>query len=153
MDQEARTQLTNLMSAVRWSTLATTNADGSPLASEIAFACRRADGLVVHLSQLAKHTRNLMERPQFSLSVSEPDDGREDPQTLARASLSGEAIIINRDDEHYASARRAYLARLPEAEPRFDFGDFHLILLEIRSGQFVGGFARAFKISASDLRG
>ena len=89
MDQEARTQLTNLMSAVRWSTLATTNADGSPLASEIAFACLRADGLVVHLSQLAKHTRNLMERPQFSLSVSEPDDGREDPQTLARASLSG----------------------------------------------------------------
>ena len=72
MDQEARTQLTNLMSAVRWSTLATTNADGSPLASEIAFACLRADGLVVHLSQLAKHTRNLMERPQFSLSVSEP---------------------------------------------------------------------------------
>ena len=151
MDTEAREQLANLVNAIRWSTLATVNADGTPLASEVAFVTWTNSKFLVHLSQLARHTRNLLERPHCSLSVAELDDGRADPQTLARASLQGQASVIRRDAPNYQAAKSAYLARLPQAEPRFDFGDFHLFELTVVSGQFVGGFARAFKISAGDL--
>jgi heme iron utilization protein len=151
MDTEAREQLANLLNTIRWSTLATVNTDGTPLASEVAFVTWTNGKLLVHLSQLARHTRNLLERPHCSLSVAELDDGRADPQTLARTSLQGHASVINRDAPRYEIARDAYLARLPEAEPRFDFGDFHLFELTVSNGQFVGGFARAFKISAGDL--
>lgn len=152
MDQEALDTLGALMAAERWVALATTNANGTPLVSQVAIAAVPGEPeLLMHLSLLAKHTRNLLDRPACSLSISEPDDDRADPQTLARVALDGTATVLDPGTEVFATARGHYLARLPEAEPRFEFGDFRLVSVAVSGGQYVGGFARAFKVKAADL--
>ena len=152
MDPQASAELNALVEHKRWAALATTNADGTANVSQVAFArARPANVLLFHLSTLAKHTRNLLDRPHCSISISELDDGRMDPQTLARVALTGTIAVVTRTDSRYVRLRDTYLQRLPQAAPRFDFGDFHLLEMDITKGQFVGGFARAFKVNRSNL--
>ena len=152
MEPADRETVTNLLQ-VRWATLACTNADGTALASQVAIAWMPGTSkILMHLSTLAKHTRNLLERPHAALSISEVDDGRDDPQTLTRLSLEGTAAVIDRESGDYQAAAKCYLRRLPLAAPRFDFGDFNLFSLNIHASQYVGGFARAFRISPQELR-
>lgn len=137
-------QLARLLRQQRWAALATIGDEGEPYSSQVAFAMAPDFGAVLlHLSQLAAHTKNLLARPTVCLSVSEPDDGRDDPQTLARASVQGIIGTVPRERADYAPARSRYLERLPAAEPLFGFGDFQLFRVEIRQIRFVGGFARA----------
>jgi putative heme iron utilization protein len=137
----------------RWGALATLEPDGTPYASSVAFVVE-ADfsGVLLHLSSLAPHTRNLLQRPAVSLLVSETDAGDGDPQTLPRLSLLGDITAIARDSADYAPARQTYLRRLPSAEPLFEFGDFRLFRLVPREARFVGGFASARRFDASALR-
>ena len=84
------------------------------------------------------------------LLICEPDDGREDVQTLARITLSGAATPI--PPEEHAQARERYLARLPAAAPLFDFPDFGLFRLVPQEARYVGGFARAYTLTPAHLR-
>lgn len=136
----------------RWAALATVGIDGEPQSSMVAYAFDEECGdIYLHLSSLAEHTRNLVKEPRASLAISENDDGRSDPQELARAALSGTITPILPEMKCYQNARTVYLARLPEAEPRFNFGDFRLYRLRTEKVRFVGGFARAFSYRSDEL--
>lgn len=142
-DDELR-QLARLLTEQRWAALATVGEDGEPNSSYVAFAIETDfKAVLLHLSQLAAHTRNLLARPTVSLAVTEPDDGRDDPQTLARVTLKGTAVVVPRESGEYTTARERYLERLPAAGPLFGFGDFQLFHVEIAQARYVGGFARA----------
>ena len=145
--------LVNLLARERWGCLATLGADGAPLAAMVAFAADGEGGdLLLHLSTLARHTRNLLQRPRVSLAVSEQYAGQGDPQTLARVAVQGEIELIARDHRDYERLRDAYVAALPDSEPRFGFGDFHLLRLLADEARYVGGFARAFAVDAEAMR-
>jgi putative heme iron utilization protein len=107
-------------------------------------------GFLLHLSLLAPHTRHLLADARASLLIYEPDDGREDVQTLARITLVGTAAPV--PEAAQAAARELYLARLPAATPLFDFPDFSLFRLAPDEARYVGGFARAFTLTAEHLR-
>lgn len=142
-DDELR-QLARLLTEQRWAALGTVGENGEPNSSYVAFAIEPDfHAVVLHLSQLAAHTRNLLARPTVSLAVTEPDDGRHDPQTLARVTLQGTAVIVPSETGEYTAARERYLGRLPAAEPLFGFGDFQLFRVELEKARYVGGFARA----------
>jgi len=141
-----------LLRGQRWAALATTDADGAPLASMVAY-CQSDDlrSVTLHLSRLAAHTGNLLARPEVSLAITEPDDGRDDPQTLARATLACTVTPVPRDHADFPALREAYIVRLPESEPLFEFPDFVLFRLAVTEARFVGGFARAFTYGPDDL--
>lgn len=140
-----------LLRGRRWAALATVGAEG-PLASMVAFAPDPAwRGLLLHLSTLAAHTRNLALSDRASLVVSATDDGDGDPQELARLTLSGPVTVLSPADDSYGTAREAYLARFPAAEPRFAFADFHLYRLVPERVHFVGGFARARTLAGASF--
>jgi putative heme iron utilization protein len=135
----------------RWAALATIE-DGAPLATMVAYAPEaRLDGLLMLLSELAQHTRNLLADPRVSLVVSDPDGGDGDPQLLPRATLVGEARPIARDTAEFAAARTLYLSSFPDAEMRFELADFHLFRLAPSAVRYVGGFARAASIVPAKL--
>jgi hypothetical protein len=94
---------------------------------------------------------NLLTRGRGSLVISEPDRGEGDPQMLARLTVSGPVEAVGRDDPRYDALRARYLARLPSAAPLFAFGDFGLFLLRFEAAHYVGGFARAYALSAAEL--
>ena len=154
--EEAIACVAELIYRCRWGALATLCDDGSPLASQVAVAVDRkgpGPGLIMHLSQLAQHTRNLIARPSASLVLGEPDTKpNADPQTLARITVSGTVALLGQiQAEEYDRVRKAYLEGLPAAEPRFEFADFGLYVLKPASGQYVGGFARACSLDQAGM--
>ena len=135
----------------RWAALATLEA-GAPLATMVAYAPEaHLEGVLLLLSELAQHTRNLLADPRVSLVVSDPDGGDGDPQLLPRATLIGAARSIASDTAEFAAARLLYLSHFPDAEMRFELADFHLFRLAPSAVRYVGGFARAASISPAKL--
>lgn len=68
------------------------------------------------------------------------------PQTAPRITITGLAEII--DD---IALKTRYLAVHPYASLYADFGDFATWRIKPVAGLLVGGFARAFRLKASDL--
>lgn len=142
----------DLIGRQRWAALATRTKEG-PIASHVAYVTEPDfSSVLLHLSQLAAHTRALMVDPSASLSITETDDGRTDPQTLARVTLFGRVEVVERASQDHESGKQRYLARLPAAEPLFEFSDFCLIRLPIETLRYVGGFGAARTIDGSALR-
>src|SRR6266487_1167284 len=126
--------------------------DGGPFVSMVAYAAEPDfGGMLLHLSRLAAHTRQLLAAPQSSLLICEPDDGRDDVQTLARITLVGTATPILAESTAYAAAQACYLARLPCAAPLFDFLDFMLFRFVPSEARYVGGFARIYTLTVAHL--
>src|SRR5512140_1537945 len=135
----------------RWAALATLDG-GLPLATMVAYAPEPSlTGLLMLLSGLAAHTGALLADPRCSLAVTRPDAGTGDPQLLPRVSIQGSAIALEADEPQYGAAKRTYLARFPDAEPRFDLADFVLFRFVPAEARYVGGFARAIRMTGNQL--
>ena len=123
-----------------------------PFVSMVAYAAEPDfGGFLLHLSRLAPHTGHLLAHPQAALMICEQDDGRDDVQTLGRMTLIGAATPIAAESPEHAAARERYLARLPAAAPLFDFPDFTLFRLAPSEARYIGGFARAYTLTAEHL--
>jgi putative heme iron utilization protein len=142
-----------LIKAGRWAALATAG-DREPLASMVSYAVEPGlSGLLIFVSRLAMHTRNLESGSGASLVVSMPDHAEVlDPQTLPRVSIQASAGPIERDDPTFPGAWEIYADRFPAANPRLQLGDFTLFRLLIEDARYVGGFGAARTIRGEALR-
>ena len=105
----------------------------------------------VRLSRLAWHTQDLAVDARVSLSICETDDGRVDPQTLARVTLRGDAAQIRADDPEAAPLKAAWLERFPASAVTFELTDFAFWQIVPRDARFVAGLGRTYNLSASDF--
>ena len=125
---------------------------GEPFVSMVPYALVPELGaFTIHVSSLATHTQDMIDHAAVSMMVTamaRPDDL---PQGLARATFQCQAARCTQDQPHYGDAKRNYLARFPHSEPMFGFGDFSLFTLTPRYMRFVGGFAQATTVMASEL--
>jgi putative heme iron utilization protein len=141
-----------LLRSQRWAALATLD-DGRPLASMVAYALDTDEaGLLLFVSQLAQHTRNMLASADVSLVVSEPDEGEGDPQRLQRVTLTGTVSVVERDSDGFDECAQRYVDRFPDALPRFELGDFVLVRVMPADVRYVGGFARTARLSWPELR-
>lgn len=151
MASETHLPPARLLAASRWAALAVLH-DGAPAAAMTSFALApEGAALYVHLSQMALHTRALLEEPRAAFVVSAPDTGEGDPQTIPRLSLSGIALALVPGTPEFDAGRRAFVGRFPEAEERFALADFILFRFEPSEARWVGGFGRAFRMTAAQL--
>lgn len=151
LDTELQRRLGALLSQ-RWAALASNGREG-PECSWVALAPEPGlEGFLLHLSDLAPHTGNLRRDPRVSLAISEAERPGEDPQTLARITLLGEAQEIPRDYNDYTAAVHCYQRWLPTSVPLFDFSDFRLFRVIPRQARFIGGFAQAHRLDAKALQ-
>src|SRR4051812_34124247 len=122
---------------------------GEPFVSMVPYALLPDGALVVHVSRLASHTRDMEEHPGVSVLVLAERAADEPAQALARATLQGEAQPLAPDSAGHEAARGAYLARFPASEPMFGFADFSLFRIVPRSARFVGAFAQAGSLTGA----
>jgi hypothetical protein len=127
-----------------------------PAVSMVPFVLRPAAGdLLIHVSGLATHTRDLHEHPRASLMVMAAPSPDVMPQALPRVTLQCDAVPLPRDGAddaaRYAAARADYLARFPDAAMMFELGDFVLVALRPRSARLVAGFGRAHGLVGDGL--
>ena len=152
MDQQSEQTLARLISDTRVAALGTLH-DGEPNLAMVAYAfAEDFSAFYIHVSRLGKHTADMENDPHVSLLITETDDGRADPQTLARVSIRGIAEILPRTDPGYAQVKNIYLGRFPEAEQLFSLGDFNIWKITPKAGRFVAGFGRAFNLVPEALK-
>ena len=126
---------------------------GEPAVSMVPFVRRADDGaLLIHVSALATHTRDMHEHPRVSLMVMAEPDAATPPQALPRVSLQAEARVLAREGDEYDAAKAAYLARFPDASVTFELADFSIVVLVPSSARLVAGFGRAHALVGEALQ-
>ena len=152
MDSVSEQSLARLIRSTRLAALGTMH-DGEPNLAMVAVAVESDfSAFYIHVSKLGKHTGDMQNDPHVSLLFTESDDGRPDPQTLARVAIQGSAEMIPRTDPQYAHIHHIYLTRFPESEQMFSLGDFNLWRIRPKGGRFVAGFGKTFNLVPESLK-
>ena len=137
-----------LMREARLGALATIDAGGGPYASLVQVATLPDGTPLPLLSDLARHTRNVLADDRVSLLLDERRTGEE--LQGARAGLMGRIVRISEADEA-STARRRFLARHPDAAGFASFADFAFYRLEVTGAHLVAGFGRITDLARADL--
>ncbi len=144
--------LRGLLASQRVASLGTRAEDGTPFVSMVPFAVDASrHSLVIHISGLAAHTRNLERFPRASLMVCQAEVAGEPVHALPRVTLDVMACEPASEDDVRA-CRAAYLARFPEAEPMTGLGDFRFVRLSALGARQVAGFGAARSVEAAELQ-
>ncbi len=118
--------------------------DGRPHVGLLPFVVAAdRQSVLVHASQLARHSRGLQPGSQFSILIHAADHPEADPLQVTRVSISGTVQLVAQTDADYEASRDTFIDRFPSSELTFTLGDFNLYRLHFERGRLVSGFARA----------
>ena len=151
MDEQSKEKLIQLIQTQQIASLGT-SVQGQPLVSMVLYGVSVDFTMFhVHISQLAKHTQNIMANPRVSLMICESVRTNINPQTLARLSIMGKASLLSPMNAEYASAKEQYLEKYPFAKMNFQLGDFSLYEIKLERARYVAGFGKAFNLNIDDM--
>ena len=122
---------------------------GFPFGSVVGYSLDAEARPLLLISALAVHYRNLEVDARASLTVFD-DEAQGDPTNAARLTLMGELGPV--PDVDVPAARKAYLAKHPEASQWIDFGDFAMMRMEVKDLYFIAGFGSMGWILPEDYR-
>src|SRR5690625_5183604 len=111
-----------------------------------------AGQFIIHISELAAHTRYLLQRPQASFMICTSETPGEPVHALPRASFQVRAIHPERAGAAWATARDCDLQRVPDVAFMVDFTEFHFCRLGVERARLVAGFGAARTISGEQVR-
>lgn len=152
-DADARAQAVAMLAGAGHAALAYADAEtGAPAISRIAFGLGPDGGPMTLISGLAPHTAGLRANGLCSVMVGEVGE-KGDPLTHPRLMIRAMAQFVAVDDPERAGLRDHWLAAHPKSKLYIDFPDFSFVRLVPQSALLNGGFARAFRLTADDLRG
>lgn len=122
-----------------------TQLDGQPFASLVTHAVAPDGALLLWLSTMSQHTRQLQQEPRCAV-LAQGAPATANPQTAPRVTVTGLAEKI--ED---AGLKARWLGRHPYAAQYAEFADFALWRILPQAALLVGGFAAAHRIRAADL--
>jgi putative heme iron utilization protein len=144
--------LRSLLSTQRVAALGTLDVEGHAFVSMVPFAMEGSSGtVVIHVSGLAPHTRNLERAPRVSLMVMQAEVAGEPVHALPRVTLDGVATALALESPAWTIARTAYLARFPDVEYMTQLGDFRFVAITVTGARQVAGFGAARSIDVDEL--
>jgi putative heme iron utilization protein len=151
MDPQVAQGVRTLIQGQRIASLGTLH-EGEPYVSMVPFALAPGSiDFVIHVSALAAHTKDMLAEPRVSLMLVAAPMPEVPPQAAARLTVQGQAMRAAPASPLHADAKRAYLARFPDAAMMFELGDFSIFMIRPRTLRFVGGFAQAKTLTAEGL--
>lgn len=125
-----------LLRAHRYGALSTLSKkfDGHPFGSITPYLVDHDGSLLILISALAEHTRNIIHDPRVSLIT----HNQEDPhiQTQGRLTVVGTAALVA---ERELTGKR-YLRYFPEAQTYYDMPDFQFYRIVPLALRYIGGF-------------
>lgn len=120
--------------------------------AEISYApyLRSAGNFYILVSELAKHTQNLLARPQASILFIEAETEAVNPFARQRLTLSCRVQEIDKTHDGYLTQIEAMAEKFGNIISVLrSLPDFHLMQLIPQHGQFVAGFGKALKVDGS----
>lgn len=143
--EEVQAAWGRLVDEVRTGVLLTLR-DGHPFGSHVPYVFGSDWSRVyLHLSRLALHTQHLLADSRMSLFIAESDKPGKNPLALQRMNLLGDAMMLPPTDASYEKVKEHYLAKFPQSEMMFGFGDFALWKLRMHEAHLVLGFGQAYQ--------
>lgn len=135
-----------LLRAHRYGVLSTLSKkfDGYPFGSITPFLVEHDGSLLILISTLAEHTKNIQHDARVSLIAHNPSST--DIQAQGRVTLLGSAHEVT--DKIQAGAR--YLRYFPEAAAYFAMHDFSFYRIVPQALRYIGGFGNIHWIRADD---
>ena len=118
--------------------------DGHPFGSITPYIVDHDGSLLILISTLAEHTKNIQQDPRVSLITHNQSDSH--IQTQGRVTLVGTAKIIENKD----SAGARYLRYFPEADGYFAMHDFSFYRVTPLSIRYIGGFGKIQWLTAEN---
>lgn len=149
MNRESQSEpsVLEFISNFRTVNLASVSTDGRPLASYAPFVFD-SGAFYVYVSQLAEHTRNLLQNPQCHVMLLRDEAETTNPFARQRLSFNCSVEVV-RDVEEYQRILKQYRERFgPVVEMLSSLPDFVLFRLKVEGeGNLVLGFGKASSVS------
>jgi putative heme iron utilization protein len=125
-----------LLRAHRYGALSTLSKkfDGHPFGSITPYLVDHDGTLLILISALAEHTKNILHDPRVSLITHNQEDAH--IQTQGRITLVGTAALESKREQ----AGKRYLRYFPEAQTYYDMPDFQFFRIVPLSLRYIGGF-------------
>ncbi len=125
-----------LLRAHRYGALSTLSKkfDGHPFGSITPYLVDHDGSLLILISALAEHTKNIQHDPRVSLITHNQEDAH--IQTQGRITVVGTASQVAEREQ----AGRRYLRYFPEAQTYYDMPDFEFYRIVPQALRYIGGF-------------
>ena len=137
----------HLRRELRTLVLGTVSAEGVPDASVAAAVVEEDGTLIVYVSGLAAHTRNLRETGRASALLAEDESAATQPLARRRLTLACTAAVVPRNDASFADIVARFRARFGATiDVLVTLPDFAFFRLTPQSGRLVLGFGQAFEL-------
>lgn len=131
--------------------LATTNRAGVPEASYAPFVAH-GNQLYVYVSELAAHCANLRDTGRCCAMFIESEAQAKHPFARQRLTLHCAAREVPREDAHFSLVLAMFHDRFGKFMDMLGkLTDFHLIALTPERGNYVAGFAKAYRLTGENL--
>jgi putative heme iron utilization protein len=151
MDIQSEKLLSQMIRNTRVASLGTLR-DDAPLLSMVAYiVAQDFSAFYIFISHLDQHTVDMQKDKRMCLLIAQTDDGRADPQTLARVTIRGTAEMMEIGEPGYTPVKRQYIERFPESQILFKLEDFGLWRIKPKGGRYVVGLVKAFNITPDSL--
>jgi len=128
-----------LLRAHRYGVLSTLSKkfEGHPFGSIVPYLTDHDGSVLLFISGLAEHTKNIRHDARVSLITHDQNDPR--IQTQGRVTVIGEAVAL----EHREPFAERWLRYFPENEQLFELGDFSFFRIVPQAVRHVAGFGQA----------
>jgi putative heme iron utilization protein len=135
-----------LLRAHRYGVLSTLSKkfDGHPFGSITPYLVDHDGSLLILISTLAEHTKNILSDPRVSLITHNQNDPH--IQTQGRVTVVGLASRV----EDRENAGKRYLRYFPEAQTYFAMHDFQFYRIVPQAIRFIGGFGNIHWVKAEN---
>jgi len=121
--------------------------DGYPFGSVVPYCLDRSGNLIILISQIAQHTKNILANPKVSLITIE--QGVDDVQIGGRLTWIADVVSL-RDEESEAAADR-YYRYFPQSRDFHKVHDFDFYRLELVRARYIAGFGKIHWIDPENI--
>jgi len=132
--------------------LSTINKSGHPNASYAPVAVDKENNFFIYISDLSKHTQNILSNNNVSIMLIEDVSNSENVFARKRLTLNVKASLIKRDTKLWNTKINLLEKRFPDAFQYLkNLIDFNLFQLSPKDALLVYGFGKAFKFLGQKL--
>lgn len=132
--------------------LATADSAGEPEASYAPFILDQDGSFCVYISELSRHTANLLQNPRASVLFIEDEQGAQQLFARQRLTYSCRAERVERGSQRWQQLMETFAEQHGKLVDMLrGMQDFHLFRLVPEHGNYVRGFAQAYALEGEDL--
>ena len=152
ISSEAIQEKNNLLSDMKSIILSTVDREKLPNASYAPSAIDDEGNFYVYISELSKHTRNLLKSSVASIMIIEDESKADNLFARKRFTIEAKSVEVGRDTDEWVNKMDLMQGKFGESISYLrNLTDFRMFKLSPKGGLLVYGFARAFHFTGMKL--